>query len=124
VRRWLANYTGDGRLGWQRTCLLQQLSGCVSRHLSKILNRRHKQSSGQQTHCSPPKIYKKNIYDDNWLLFQCFYFLVQCVVLGDGGVGKTSLLMSYAQDRFPDDYTATGESILLINEGTLQTQIP
>jgi GTPase SAR1 family protein len=51
------------------------------------------------------------------------YFVVQCVVLGDGGVGKTSLLMSYAQDRFPDDYTATGGPTLLINEGT-QTQIP
>jgi hypothetical protein len=46
------------------------------------------------------------------------YFVVQCVVLGDGGVGKTSLLMSYAQDKFPDDYTATGESTLLYGKET------
>ncbi len=60
---------------------------------------------------------KTVIYDEDFLAFLCVYFVVQCVVLGDGGVGKTSLLMSYAQDRFPDDYTATGESTLLINEG-------
>ena len=46
------------------------------------------------------------------------YFVVQCVVLGDGGVGKTCLLMSYAQDRFPDDYTATGGSTLLYGKET------
>jgi hypothetical protein len=69
-------------------------------------------------------IGKTVIYDEDFLAFLCVYFVVQCVVLGDGGVGKTCLLMSYAQDRFPDDYTATGESTLLINEGILQTQIP
>ena len=37
--------------------------------------------------------------------------ILRCVVVGDGGVGKTSLLSTFATGVFPEDYVPTGHAL-------------
>ena len=59
-------------------------------------------------------MWKKNMYNQPHqivtarFLHICF-LLTRCVVVGDGGVGKTSLLSTFATGVFPEDYVPTGQ---------------
>lgn len=62
-------------------------------------------SPAEEAHVLSPQNSIRNAYNRVELLTSPGY--VRCVVVGDGAVGKTCLLISYTTNKFPSEYVPT-----------------
>ena len=62
-------------------------------------------SAAERAHILSPQNSIRNAYSRVELLTTPGY--LRCVVVGDGAVGKTCLLISYTTNKFPSEYVPT-----------------